>query len=192
MSILIPVNSDGNREILVNVGEGGVYRFRTYFTSGQADGWYLDIRNTAGDPLLLGRRIVPGCPNLLKGQGDNFRNIQLAAVVLYGSERTPDALGNGTYLVWFNPGEENPFLLGDAMIDVPYNQWAFHQDASNRLFESDGNGNVRLEGVVLAGATDRLASLGATGNIRIEPNSTAGTNNVYMKIGKNGNMVMKG
>ena len=156
------------------------------------DGWYLDLRTTTREALLLGKRIVPGCPNLLKGQGDNFRNIQLAAVVLHGKETAPNALGNGTYLYWMNPGDANPFQLGDPMIDIPYNQWAFHQDASNRLFESDGDGSVLLEGVVLSGSTDNLANLDTGGNVSIKPNSASGTSNDYMYIDESGNMVMKG
>ena len=123
MALLIPVTNAGNREIFVNTGGGGAYRFRTYFSQGQMDGWYLDIRTTTGDPLLLGKRIVPGCPNLLKGQGDNFRNVQLLCVVLNGSETMPDALGNGTYLYWMNPGDANPFTLGDPMIDLSADDW---------------------------------------------------------------------
>lgn len=123
MPMLIPVNSDGNREILVDTGGGGVYRFRTYFVQGQMDGWYLDIRTTTGDPLLLGKRIVPGCPNLLKGQGDNFRDVQMAVVVLNGTEMQPKYLGNGVYLYWMNPGDKNPFQLGDPLIDLSSDDW---------------------------------------------------------------------
>lgn len=123
MAILIPVNNDGNREILVDTGGGGVYRFRTYYSQGQMEGWYLDIRTTTGAPLLLGKRIVPGCPNLLKGQGDTFRNVQLTVAVLNGTEMTPNALGNGTYLYWMNPGDSNPFTLGDPLIDLSNDDW---------------------------------------------------------------------
>ena len=127
--MLIPVTNDGNREILVDTGgggpspAGGVYRFRTYFSKGQMDGWYLDIRTSTGEALLLGKRIVPGCPNLLKGHGDTFRDVQLAAVVLNGTETKPEYLGNGVYLYWLNPGERNPFVLGDPMLSPPDEDW---------------------------------------------------------------------
>lgn len=122
MACLIPATSDGNREILVDTG-GGMYRFRTYFTQGQTDGWYLDIRTTTGEPLLLGKRIVPGCPNLLKGQGDRFGGARLAAAVLNGSERDPDSLGNGVHLYWMNPGDADPFTLGDPLLALAADDW---------------------------------------------------------------------
>lgn len=123
MAMLLPVTNAGNREILVDTGVGGLYLFRTYFTQGQMDGWYLDIRTTDREPILLGKRIVPGCPNLLKGQGDSFRNVQLAVVILNGSEQNPDSLGNGVYLYWMNPGDKNPFALGDPLIDLSSDDW---------------------------------------------------------------------
>lgn len=124
MPCLIPVNNDGNREIVEDTG-GGVFRFRTYFVSGEMDGWYLDIRTATGDPLLLGIRIVPGCPNLLKGQGDTFKDVQLTVAVLNGTETEAKYLGDGVYLYWMNPGDANPFQIGDPMIDIAADDWAF-------------------------------------------------------------------
>lgn len=192
MPVLIPLTSAGNREITVNSLGGGVYRFRAYFSQGIYDGWFVDISDPMGTPLLKGMRIVPGCPNLLKGQGDKFQSIQLACAVIAGNETLSNALGNGTYLIWFNPGEINPFNVGDPLIDIPYDQWAFHQGASNRFFDSDGEGNIYIEDVVLAGSIDKLANLGAQGDITIKPTAGAGTENEYFRIDENGNMVMKG
>lgn len=124
MPVLIPVNSDGNREIQVPLGDA-VYRFRTYYSTGQHDGWLLDIFDADGAPLLVGLRITPGAPNILKGQGDRFRDVQLAVAVISGSEADRDALGHGTFLVWYGPGERNDFVIGDPMIDIPADQWTF-------------------------------------------------------------------
>lgn len=124
MAIIIPATNDGNREVTVNTGSG-VYRFRTYYTQGEMDGWYLDIRDDEGNVLRTGIRIVPGCPNLLKGQGDMFLGVQLACAVASGTETTPTALGEGTFLVWFNPGEANPFVIGDPLIDIAPDEWDF-------------------------------------------------------------------
>lgn len=130
MPMLIPLSSHGNRSIAVDTRGGGVYRFRSYYSMGMYDGWFLDIANYNEETLIKGVRIVPGCPNLLIGHGDRFAGRQLACAVLSGREDAPDALGNGTYLVWFNPGEVNPFVIGDPLLDIPYDQWAFHQDRS--------------------------------------------------------------
>ena len=123
MPSLIPATNEGNREILVDTAGGGVYRFRTYFSQGQMDGWYMDIRTSTGDALLLGKRVVPGCPNILKGHGDLFRDVQLAVVVLNGSEQNPNSLGNGVYLYWLNPGERNPYQIGDPLTDLTPDDW---------------------------------------------------------------------
>ena len=127
MPIVIPVNSAGNRRILINTGDGE-YWFRTYYSQGQDDGWFLDISDSEGIPLLAGKRITPGAPNLLKGQGDKFRDVQLAATVLSGSEKNPDALGNGTYLVWYGAGEQNDYALGDPLMDIAPDDWQFGEN----------------------------------------------------------------
>lgn len=192
MPTLIPVSDAGNREIVVDTRGGGVRRFRTYFSQGLYDGWFLDIADYAQKPLLRGVRIVPGCPNLLKGQGDRFRGVQLACAVVSGRENAPDALGNGTYLVWFNAGEKNPFVLGDPLLDIPYDQWAFHQDATNRFFDSDGAGKVFVVDTVLAGSTDPLATVAAGGDARIKGTGSVAAQNDYFVIDENGIMRMKG
>ena len=195
MPAIIPLNDDGNREITVDTLGGGVYRFRSYYSqgvNGRYDGWFVDIADSVGSMLLRGIRIVPGCPNLLKGQGDNFRDIQLACVVLNGKEDSPDAIGGGTYLVWFNSNESNPFDAGDPLIDIPYDQWAFHQDATNKLFGSDGEGVVFVEGVVLAGSVDTLAVLDTGGIVSLKASVASGTNNEYFAVADNGTVVMKG
>lgn len=191
MPTLIPVSDAGNREIVVDTRGGGVHRFRTYFSQGSHDGWFLDIADYAEKPLLRGIRIVPGCPNLLKGQGDRFHGLQLACAVLSGKETAPDALGNGACLVWFNAGEENPFALGDPLLDIPYDQWAFHHGSTNRFFDSDGAGRIFLEAEILAGTTDPLATVAAAGDVRINGSGPVGAQNEYFAIDAGGDMRMK-
>lgn len=194
MPAIIPLNSAGNREISVDT-LGGVYRFRSYFSQGyvsQYDGWFFDIGDNVGNTLLRGVRVVPGCPNLLKGQGDRFRNVQVACAVLSGNERTPDALGKGTFLAWFNAGETNPFDVGDPLIHIPYDQWAFHQESGNRFFDSDGQGSIRIEGRILPGSMDSLFTLDADGHMRLKSSVPAGTSNEYMAVDENGHVKLKG
>lgn len=125
MPIIIPVNSDGNREIEVNTG-ARVFRFRTYYTKGQYPSWYLDIKDADGNPLRVGLRITAGCPNLLKGLGNKFTGYQLTVAVISGKENDPNGLGVGTFLLWYNPGEVNDFQVGDPMVDVSIEDWNLH------------------------------------------------------------------
>lgn len=195
MPVIVPLNNAGNRRISVNTFGGGVYRFRSYFSQGCAgmyDGWFVDIGDNVGTTLLRGVRVTPGCPNLLKGQGDAFRDVQLACAVIFGKESAPDALGNGAFLIWFNPGEVNPFNVGDPLIDIPYAQWAFHQDTTNRFFGSEGDGSIRIEGRIQAGAIDSLFVLDANGSMRLRGTVAAGTSNDFMTIDENGSVRLKG
>lgn len=195
MPVIIPLNDAGNREITVNTLGGGVYRFRSYFSQGYAglyDGWFFDVSNTSGNALLKGVRITPGCPNLLKGQGDNFQDIQLACAVISGVETSPSALGNGTYLAWFNAGETNPFDVGDPLIDIPYDEWAFGEGTRSKFFADDGRSSIRVTGKISESATDALFALDDSGSMRVRPVVSAGTGNDYMSIDANGSIRMKG
>lgn len=124
MPVIIPANSDGNREITVDVG-AGTYRFRTYYSQGEMDGWYLDISDVDGNQLMTGLRITAGAPNILKGQGDMFRGVQVAVVVTSGKETDTNSIGSGTFLVWFNAGEKNPYIVGDPLLDIDPAEWDF-------------------------------------------------------------------
>lgn len=124
MAFIIPVNSDGNREVLVNTPEGD-YRFRAYYTEGQDPGWLLDINDPEGNPILVGRRLTAGAPNIVKGFGDALRDVQITVSVIAGMERDFDGLGYTTFPVWFEAGEDNPAAVGDPMIDIPADLWAF-------------------------------------------------------------------
>lgn len=195
MPVIIPLNSDGNRQITVDMLAGGVYQFRSYFSQGSNgiyDGWFLDIADSIGTTLIDGVRITPGCPNLLKGQGDNFHGVQVACAVISGVETSLSALGNGTYLVWFNPGETNPFTVGDPLIDIPYDEWAFHQGTGNRFFDNDGYGNIKVKRTILAGSTDKLTNLDPVGGVSVKSTAGIGAENEYFRANAGGNMVLKG
>lgn len=126
MPITIPVTGagTGDRRIQVNTGDAH-YWFRIYYSEGQEDGWFLDIADIAGRPLLVGKRIAPGAPNLLKGHGNAFRGAQLAAVVLSGEARDPGVPGAGINLVWYGAGERNDHVLGDPLVDIAPDDWQF-------------------------------------------------------------------
>lgn len=118
MPVEIPVNSEGNRRILVDPDNGTVYGFRTYYSKGQNNAWFLDLSDVQGNLLFAGRPLAPGSPNILEGQGDNFRDVQLAVVLTSGEVSGTDNLGDGLKLIWFNAGEENPLQLGDPLLDI--------------------------------------------------------------------------
>jgi hypothetical protein len=186
MAALIPVNSDGNREILVDTG-GGLYRFRTYFSIGQMDGWYLDIRDSVGNPLLLGKRLVPGCPNILKGQGDTFRDVQMSVVVLTGMETKPEYLGNGVYLYWMNPGDANPFQLGDVMIDIPADIWGFGDNRVPTYYlKKDGDGILASDNPY-GFENDTFFK----DNTTLRDNIPWGSENEFVRVDYNGNVILK-
>ena len=114
MPVRIPVTPAGERLASVNVGPD-VFLFRSYFVSGQDDHWLLDIKDSQGMPLICGINLAPGIDNLLKGMGDALEGYQLLLLADPGTEKDPEAPGNTMSLVWFNPGEENPFTPLDPM-----------------------------------------------------------------------------
>ncbi len=114
MPVEIPLSPAGERFVTVNVGPE-IFIFRTYYTYGADSHWLLDIRNSQNQPLISGINLVRGADNLLKGRGDTLEGYQLYLVVHRGSEKDLNAPGNTMALIWFNPGEVNPFLPQDPM-----------------------------------------------------------------------------
>ena len=114
MPVEIPVTAAGERFVTVNVGPD-IFIFRTYFADGQDRHWLLDIQDGQSNPLISGINLVPEVNNLLKGMGDVLEGYQLYLAVLEGSAKDLEAPGNTMALVWFNPGEVNPFQPGDPM-----------------------------------------------------------------------------
>lgn len=114
MPVSIPVTAAGERVASVHVGPE-VLQFRTYYVQGQDRRWLLDISAADGTPLAAGVALIPGVDNLLKGRGDTLEGCQLSVRLTRGTERDPDAPGNGMQLVWHNPGEKNPDEPADPM-----------------------------------------------------------------------------
>lgn len=114
MPVEIPVTPAGERFVTVNVGPD-IFIFRTYFAFGEDQHWLLDVQDGQGNPLITGINLVPGVDNLLKGMGDALEGYQLHLLVDEGTEKDLEAPGNTMALIWFNPGEENPFTPLDPM-----------------------------------------------------------------------------
>lgn len=166
MPEIIPVSNDGNREIMVTL-DGVDYRFRTYYSQGQHDGWYMDIKTGNGEPILLGRRITTGAANIIKGHGDLFKGRQLTVVVLHGHETNAKNLGDGVYLLWFGEGEANPYVVGDPMIDIPADEWTF-RSTSGFFFGQDAAKDIYIRNRIRAGIRDALLFLSDEGDVTIK------------------------
>ena len=117
MPVQIPVASDGERIVTVNTG-AEILIFRTYFVCGQDQHWLLDIMDSQEKPLICGINLVPGVDNLLKGRGDALEDHQLYLHVRSGTEKDLEAPGKTMFLIWFNPGEQNPFAPDDPMLSI--------------------------------------------------------------------------
>lgn len=122
MPVEIPVTPAGERIVSVNVGPD-VFTFRTYYVLGADRHWLLDIQDGQNQPLVSGINLVPGVGNLLKGRGDTLEGYQLYLHVESGSEKDEEAPGNTFFLLWFNPGEDNPFTPRDPMETIGSDLW---------------------------------------------------------------------
>lgn len=110
--ILIPLTSDGDRVVEVDVGSH-ILQFRTYWT-GQK--WLMDVSDTSGQPLMFGLALAPGVNNLMKGQdGGRFPGARLVAVLSRGSAYDPDNLGAGL-LVYWQTDETDLYRVGDPLL----------------------------------------------------------------------------
>lgn len=115
MSVVIPVNNDGARRVTVEISEQRL-TFRTYFSTGQANMWLLDIYDNDAAPLIVGINLVPGSDNVLKGHGDVLNGFQLYVLTFDDHYTAPTALGTTVGLIMYAPGEENLFSPGDPLL----------------------------------------------------------------------------
>jgi hypothetical protein len=106
MAQVLPLNSDGSRQISVDLGDGiGLISFRTRFNS-TVPGWYLDLFDTDGSEIVFGlglvapHNIIRHLPRLVNRIGD-LRVIDLDGL----GNVDPDRLGVGVGLVHYPPGE---------------------------------------------------------------------------------------
>ena len=114
MPISIPLTDDGDQIITVNVGPE-IFMFRTYFVHGTYDHWLMDIFDAQENRILGGINLVPGIDNLLKGHGSKLAGYQLSVKCTPGRETALDAPGKDLFVLWYNPGEENPDKPLDPM-----------------------------------------------------------------------------
>lgn len=108
---LLPLSDEGDYVFSCNL-YGVTYSFRIYFVQGFEDFWYLDILGENQTPLAVGRRLVSGSTNFLKGfvVFDEEATICLA----FGRPSDLDAPSNKLNVVWWQNADENLFASKDV------------------------------------------------------------------------------
>ena len=124
MPVNIPITAAGARRIRVSVGPER-FVFRSYYVTGQERHWLLDIFDGQGRPLISGVNLVPGVDNLLKGHGNVLDGHALHVLAKSGTEKNLDAPGKSLTLLWFTPGEKNPYESGDPLETVGEQLWSW-------------------------------------------------------------------
>lgn len=112
--IELPLTSDGDRNVLVNVGPA-TFKFHTYYVTGPFCYWYMDILDLNNDYLVAGIKLVPGAVNIIKGLSVPLHEYTMTVGLLSGSAGNPFALGDTLYVGWYNPGQVIPYKLKDPM-----------------------------------------------------------------------------
>lgn len=110
----LPLTADGDRTFSCSLGPN-TFAFRSYYvTAGEAH-WYLDVFDAQYNPLAIGRKLVIGSINMLKGYSNTLDQV---AVVVYPAEGVTDpteVLGSSLRVMWFPASSENPLTDGDPM-----------------------------------------------------------------------------
>lgn len=178
---IIPVSNYGNRTISWSPDGTTRYFFRTYYSDGMIPVWLLDILDVDGIPLAMAIPLVPGTANLIKGYGDKFpEGAQLVAVLTDGDEKSPDALGEGLQLVWFTDPDENPYKIGDPLVDVRADDFTF-QTAVNGDHSLLGNRFISNQHNILAiqGLQEELDNRATLNQLAQKPDEAPIDNQVY-------------
>lgn len=121
MALVIPVNSEPDRELQIQLGEN-LMTVRTYYNTIAAT-WFMDLSGDNDVVLARGLALVP-LINVLQAESELTR--------LYGQFRietvnetendNPDSLGNSATLWWFAPGEFEALDIVDTTINpLPFN-----------------------------------------------------------------------
>lgn len=121
MALIIPVNSEPDRELQIQLGDN-LLTVRTYFNE-TALQWFMDLYDENGEPLALGLAMVP-IINLLESETELTRNIgQFRVQTTNDTEnRAPDSLGNLATLWWYAPGEFESLGIEDIEVNpLPFN-----------------------------------------------------------------------
>lgn len=121
MALLIPVNSEPDRQLQVQLG-GALLTVRTYFNE-TALQWFMDLFDENGLPIALGLALVP-LINVLESETELTRTIgQFRVQTVNDTEnRESDSLGNMATLWWFAPGEYEALGIEDTTVNpLPFN-----------------------------------------------------------------------
>jgi len=112
--IQLPLAANPASRVTVDTGNG-VFIFATYWMQVNKT-WLMDILDSNANLLLSGIALLPGIDNLLKGQGELFKNIVMQVQCTNGtSNATADSLGNTAQVLWFTSSEINPIVYKDPL-----------------------------------------------------------------------------
>lgn len=118
VDLYLPLTTDGDRTFQVTLGSA-TFAFRSYYTLGIENFWLLDIYTIEGTPLALGRRLVAGSINLLKGFANELDNVAVTVLTDFAdAENAPESPGATLHVVWYPDKDDNPFTDGDPMLGV--------------------------------------------------------------------------
>lgn len=110
----LPLTTDGDRTFSCALGSN-TFSFRTYYVPSALPGWYMDIYDTQYRTLALGRRILLGSINMLKGYANELDGVAAVVYPTEGVEESTESLGASLQIMWFPDVLENPAKDGDPM-----------------------------------------------------------------------------
>lgn len=111
---LLPLTDDGDYVFQCVLGNK-LYNFRVYFIQGFEDYWLLDIKDVDNNPLALGRKLVLGSVNFLKGFSNDLATIAATVTLKQGTVHDVTAPKVNLNVIWWDTPEDNPFRDLDPM-----------------------------------------------------------------------------
>lgn len=119
---LLPLTDDGDYTFQCVLG-GRIYNFRIYFVQGFEDYWLLDIKDAENNPLALGRKLILGSVNFLKGFSNDLTTIAATVTLKQGTVHDVTAPAVNLNVIWWDTPEDNPFKDLDPMDSLFKFEW---------------------------------------------------------------------
>jgi hypothetical protein len=107
MAVEIPLRGDMPHYTFEVELEGAVYGFDFRWNE-RAEGWFVGMYNSRGEPLAVGKRLVVAFPLFARHKGPDFPPGMLIAVDTTGEDRDPglNDLGSRVKLYYFDSTDE--------------------------------------------------------------------------------------
>ena len=110
----LPLTADGDRTFSCALGPN-TFAFRSYYVVAAESHWYLDVYDAQYKPLAIGRKLVTGSINMLKGYANELDKVAVVVYPAEGVTEYSEALGASLRVMWFPDSAENPAKDGDPM-----------------------------------------------------------------------------